>query len=371
MRIGKVNFPKFNGEDVQGWLYRGEHFFAIDETPDNLKLRHAVIHLEGDVIQWHRSYMKTRNATVAKLPWEEYVRAISSRFSNSMFEDPLEEIASLTHADSTTTIHSMPCSLLDKVREVSRRFFDLSAKEKKECLREDDDLQGYGNDMFLSDDQVLDWTDRLYLTVLPKDQRRLQFWPQNPTDFREVVDEYCSKIELINEVILKAMATSLNLEENCFWDQYGTTAKMIARFNYYPPCQWPDRVLGVKPHGDGSAVTYLLQDIEVEGLQVLKDGQWFGVPIVPDALTINVGDQIELMSNGLFKSPVHQVLVNSNKERMTLAMFCLPQTEKDIGPVDGLITDVTPRLYKNITFSADFFFENYQQGKRPIDACKI
>ncbi|XP_076932899.1 protein LATERAL BRANCHING OXIDOREDUCTASE 1-like [Bidens hawaiensis] len=267
--------------------------------------------------------------------------------------------------------HGIEASLLDKVRQISRRFFDLSTEEKKKCLREDDDLQGYGNDMVLSDSQTLDWTDRLYLIVLPKDQQRLQLWPQNPTNFREVVDEYCSKIELINEVILKAMARSLDLEENCFWDQYGTSAKMIARFNYYPPCRWPDKVLGVKPHGDGSAVTYLLQDREVEGLQVLKDGQWFGVPIVPDALTINVGDQIQLMSNGLFKSPMHRVLVNSKRERMTLAMFCMPQTKKDIGPVDGLITDVTPRLYKNLTFSAGFFFENYQQGKRPIDACKI
>ncbi|XP_076907379.1 uncharacterized protein LOC143563805 [Bidens hawaiensis] len=115
MRIGKVDFPKFNGEDVQGWLYRCEHFFAIDETPDNLKLRHAVIHLEGDAIQWHRSYMKTRNATVAELPWEEYVRAISSRFSDSMFEDPLEEIASLTHADSLLDYNNSFDALLNKV----------------------------------------------------------------------------------------------------------------------------------------------------------------------------------------------------------------------------------------------------------------
>ncbi|KAJ0576232.1 putative thebaine 6-O-demethylase [Helianthus annuus] len=267
--------------------------------------------------------------------------------------------------------HGMDGSFLDKVREVSRVFFDLSAEEKKKYLREEDDLEGYGNDMVLSDHQTLDWTDRLYLTVLPQDQQRLQFWPKIPTNFREIVNEYSSKIEVINEVILEALARSLNLEENCFLDQYGTTAKMIARFNYYPPCAWPDKVLGVKPHADGSAVTFLLQDKEVEGLQVLKDGQWFGVPIVPDALTINVGDQIEIMSNGIFKSPVHRVLVNTTNQRITLAMFCMPQTEEDIGPVDGLITDSTPRLYKNVTFSADFFFENYQQGKRPIDACKI
>ncbi|KAI3811233.1 hypothetical protein L1987_20952 [Smallanthus sonchifolius] len=111
---------------------------------------------------------------------------------------------------------------------------------------------------------------------------------------------------------------------------------MMARFNYYPPCPWSDKVWGLKPHSDGSAMTLLLQDKEVEGLQILKDGQWFGVPIVPDALTSNVGDQI-----------------------------------KDIGPVDELITDDTPRLYKNVTFSVKFYVENYQLGMRASEACKI
>ncbi|KAI7735749.1 hypothetical protein M8C21_015406 [Ambrosia artemisiifolia] len=267
--------------------------------------------------------------------------------------------------------HGIEGSFLDKVREVSRLFFDLSAEEKK-CLSEENDVEGYGNDMVFSDDQILDWTDRLYLTAFPKDQQRLKFWPKNPTNFKEVVDDYISKIELINHVILKAVARSLNLEENCFLDQYGTaSSKMVARFNYYPPCPWPDKVVGLKPHTDGSAFTFVLQDKEVEGLQVLKDGKWFGVPIVPDALMINVGEQIEIMSNGIFKSPVHRAMVNTKNQRISLAVFCMPQTIKDIGPVDGLITDVTPRLYKNVTFSTDFFFQNNQQGKRRLDVCKI
>jgi isopenicillin N synthase-like dioxygenase len=59
----------------------------------------------------------------------------------------------------------------------------------------------------------------------------------------------------------------------------------------------PDHVLGVKPHADGSSLTNLLQDKQVEGLQVLKDNQWFKVPIIPDALVINVGDLLEVGNN--------------------------------------------------------------------------
>ncbi|GKD65506.1 non-heme dioxygenase N-terminal domain-containing protein [Tanacetum coccineum] len=92
--------------------------------------------------------------------------------------------------------------------------------------------EGYGNDMVLSKNQTLDWTGRLNLTVLSQDQQRLQYWPQNPAHFR-----------------------SLNLEEDCFLNQYGMAAKMQARFNYYPSCPWPENVLGVKPHADGLAIT--------------------------------------------------------------------------------------------------------------------
>nr|XP_043622669.1 codeine O-demethylase-like [Erigeron canadensis] len=267
--------------------------------------------------------------------------------------------------------HGIDSSFLDKVHEITRLFFKVPAEEKRKCLREENDVEGYGNDTVYFDQQTIDWTDRLYLTVLPHDQRKLEFWPQSPSDFREVLDEYISKIDMMNEIVQKALARSLNLEEDCFLKQYGR-GKMEARFSYYPPCPWPAKVLGIKPHADATVITFLLQDKEVEGLEILKDDQWFRVPIVPDALTINFGDEIEIMSNGIFKSPVHRVSVNSEKERMTLALFCMPQTETNIVvPVEELVTDETPRLYKDATYTLDFYFENYQHHRRPIDTYKI
>ena len=88
------------------------------------------------------------------------------------------------------------------------------------------------------------------------------------------------------------MAKSLNLEENCFLDQFGEGGPLQARFNYYSTCPRPDLVLGLKPHADGSGYTLILQD--VEGLQVLKDEKWFTVPTIPDGLFILMGDQMEV-----------------------------------------------------------------------------
>jgi hypothetical protein len=55
---------------------------------------------------------------------------------------------------------------------------------KRKYSREVDSIEGYGNDMILSKQQMLDWTDRLYLTVNPQHQRRLKFWPESPEAFR-------------------------------------------------------------------------------------------------------------------------------------------------------------------------------------------
>ncbi|KAI7987979.1 Protein SRG1 [Camellia lanceoleosa] len=250
--------------------------------------------------------------------------------------------------------HGMESSFLDKVREIAKQFFLLPIEEKHKYSRTVEDLEGYGNDSVLSEHQILDWTDRLYLIVSPEDQRKLKFWPQNPECFREILHDYTTKLAMLNELVLKSMAKSLNLEENCFLNQYGERAMMFGRFNFYPPCPRPDRTLGLKPHADGSAITFLLQDKEVEGLQILKDGQWFRVPIIPHALLINVGDQAEIMSNGMFKSPVHRVVTNSERERITLAVFCMPESNNEIEPVEGLIDEKRPRWNNISTVKGNF-----------------
>ncbi|XP_011017896.1 PREDICTED: protein SRG1-like [Populus euphratica] len=268
--------------------------------------------------------------------------------------------------------HGITAVFLDQVRSVTAQFFALPMEEKLKFSRAVDSAEGYGNDMILSEDQILDWTDRLYLILSPEDQRQFKFWPEKPEIFREILQEYTTKLKVIVEVVLKAMARSLNLEDNCFLDMYGERALMQARFNLFPPCPRPDRSLGLKPHSDGSAITIVLQDKEVEGLQFLKDDQWFRVPIqLPHALLINVGDQSEVMSNGFFKSPVHRVVTNSERERTSVAVFCSPDPDNDIEPVDGAVSETRPRLYKKVQDYGSKYFQYYQEGKRAIEAVKI
>ena len=78
----------------------------------------------------------------------------------------------------------MTSSFLDQVHSIGRDFFALPLEKKLECLRSAENIEGYGNESVQSEHRILDWADRLYLTTNPEDQRKFQFWPQNPENFR-------------------------------------------------------------------------------------------------------------------------------------------------------------------------------------------
>ncbi|KDP35888.1 hypothetical protein JCGZ_10458 [Jatropha curcas] len=167
------------------------------------------------------------------------------------------------------------------------------------------------------------------------------------------------------------MSKSLNLKENSFSAQFGERALMHARFNFYPRCSKPDLVLGVKPHTDRSGITILLQDKQVEGLQILVDEKWVRVPLIPDALVVNLGDQMQIMSNGIFRSPMHRVVTNSESLRLSAALFHEPEPEKEIGPVDSLMDEYRPRLYRNVKNYGVINYECYQKGLVAIETVKL
>lgn len=112
---------------------------------------------------------------------------------------------------------------------------------------------------------------------------------------RETINDYAEKLQPVTDLLLKVMAKSLHLDENSFLQQYGEDPIMAARFNFYPSCPRPELVLGIKPHADGSVITILLQD-KVEGLQFVIEDHWVRAPVLADALLVNVGDQIEVVT---------------------------------------------------------------------------
>ncbi|CAN1170890.1 Protein SRG1 [Linum perenne] len=244
--------------------------------------------------------------------------------------------------------HGMTSEFLDEVRQVADDFFKLPLEEKCKLSRPIGEWQGYGFDEVPDNYESHDWSDRLMIMISPDHLTNLRYWPlASLPNFRETMKELSKNIDTVLVKLLKGMARSLGLDESSLVDEMGEEPRTVMRLNLYPKCSVPDRVLGLNSHTDGSAITFLLQDKEVEGFQLLlKDGQWARVPVTPtDALLIKIGDQGEIISNGEYKAPLHRGALNTKRARKSIAIFSLPGLDKAIGPAKGL----EPARYKQIT----------------------
>ncbi|KAI6682328.1 hypothetical protein NL676_036209 [Syzygium grande] len=118
------------------------------------------------------------------------LRSVSLTCSGNEQEDELEKLKSaLSEWGCFQAIgHGIPTSFLDKVRVIAKEFFALPVEEKQKYARDPADLEGYGTDPVLSDEQVLDWSKRLFLNLLPLDSRKLKLWPETPEEFSVLPD---------------------------------------------------------------------------------------------------------------------------------------------------------------------------------------
>ena len=93
-RLSRIDFPRFGGEDVLGWIYRCEQFFEVDHTAEDVQVKIASIHLTGKALLWHQSFMKNRVRGDWPL-WGEYKTAITTHFGAKPFDDPFSELMKL------------------------------------------------------------------------------------------------------------------------------------------------------------------------------------------------------------------------------------------------------------------------------------
>ncbi|GLU14728.1 hypothetical protein SLE2022_312810 [Rubroshorea leprosula] len=120
------------------------------------------------------------------------------------------------------------------------------------------------------------------------------------------------------------------------------------RMNCYLPCPEPEKVIGLTPHSDAVGLTILLQINEVEGLQIKKDGKWVPIKPLPNAFIINIGDVLEVITNGAYRSITHRATINSERERLSIATFYNPKYEGETGPARSLISQQKPAFFKRL-----------------------
>ncbi|MED6187054.1 hypothetical protein PIB30_072733 [Stylosanthes scabra] len=269
--------------------------------------------------------------------------------------------------------HGVSPSLIEKVKLETQDFFNLPMSEKKKFWQTSQHVEGFGQAFVVGEEQNLDWADIYYMTTLPTHMRLPHLFPNLPLPFRETLEIYSEELKNLGNVIIKQMGIALNMDEKEMKELFEVDGMQSMRINYYPPCPEPEKVIGLTPHSDGGGLTILLQVSDVEGLQIKKDGIWVPVKPLPNAFIINIGDILEIVTNGIYRSIEHRAVVNSKKERLSFATFYSPRLESILGPASSLITKETPPKFKTIKTKEylEGLFARKLDGKSYIDVMRI
>ncbi|GJS23529.1 hypothetical protein Tco_0452161 [Tanacetum coccineum] len=90
--LTKVEFPKFDGDDVLGWMYIVNKFFEMDHIMDDeSRIRLVSMHVFEKALNWHKHFMSRFREVVT---WEVYQLQLRKRFE-SVFEDPVVKLKNL------------------------------------------------------------------------------------------------------------------------------------------------------------------------------------------------------------------------------------------------------------------------------------
>ncbi|MED6155136.1 hypothetical protein PIB30_002338 [Stylosanthes scabra] len=267
--------------------------------------------------------------------------------------------------------HGISKEMLGNLNEEIQEFFKLPLEEKLKLKIREGEVEGYGT-VILREDQTLDWGDRLYMITNPLHKRKPHLFPHIPQSLRSILESYIVECENVAIRIVELIGKALKIESDELEKAFEDGAQAM-RMTYYPPCPEPDQVLGLAPHSDASGITIVNEVNGVKGLQIKRNGIWIPVKVTSGALVVNVGDILEVVSNGAYKSVEHRVTVNSEKERMSLAMFFLPKFECEIGPALSLTNPHNPPLFKRVAMDKYFkyVFPRKFDGKSRLEYMKI
>ncbi|XP_057415551.1 oxoglutarate-dependent flavonoid 7-O-demethylase 1-like [Lotus japonicus] len=268
--------------------------------------------------------------------------------------------------------HGVSKSLVENVKLGTEKFFKLPMAEKKKFGQKEGDVEGYGQAFVVSDEQKLEWADMFLMHTLPSNRRNPHLFPNIPLPFREDLETYSAELKNLAIQILDLMANALTVGTTEIRELFGEGDQTV-RMNYYPPCPQPELVMGLNPHSDSGGLTILLQANDVEGLQIKQDKLWIPVKPLPNAFIINIGDMLEMMTNGIYRSIEHRAVVNTDKERLSIATFYAPGIEGNIGPLPSLINPNNPAVFKstNVLDYHKGYLARELRGKSYLDSMRI
>uniref|UniRef100_M1CM83 2-oxoglutarate-dependent dioxygenase n=1 Tax=Solanum tuberosum TaxID=4113 RepID=M1CM83_SOLTU len=191
--------------------------------------------------------------------------------------------------------------------------------------------------------------------------------------YRNQVLEYQKWAKPLAKKLLEVLLKGLNVNEIDESLEPLFMGTMSININYYPPCPNPNIAMGFRRHCDMGCIILLLQD-DTGGLYIRGTKEnWIHVNPIKGALTVNIGDSLQIMSNDRYKSIEHCVAVDSSRTRISVPLCVNPSFDSVIGSFPQMLKDGEKPVYKDILFSDywDHCFIKRPSGKSSLDFAKI
>jgi isopenicillin N synthase-like dioxygenase len=167
-------------------------------------------------------------------------------------------------------------------------------------------------------------------------------FPRSVPELRDAVLAYMDAMTQVGHALMEGIALSLGLEASYFADRYTREPLILFRiFNYPGDPALPDAEprWGVGEHTDYGLLTILKQD-DTGGLEVMSGGHWRPAPPIAGTFLCNIGDMLDRMTAGQYKSTPHRVQNVTRRDRLSFPFFFDPNFDARIEPivtVDGML----------------------------------
>jgi len=230
--------------------------------------------------------------------------------------------------------HGVDESLTEDLFGLARRFFALPEADKLAIeMVNSPQFRGYtragreftrGKPDWREQIDIGPERERLPTAEILKPWHRLQGpnqWPDALPALKPLALEYQERVTALAVRVLQAFAAALDQSQDAFAPIYTPAPNQLLKIIRYPGRAPQAGDQGVGAHKDSGFVTILKQD-KVGGLQVEGPDGWIDAPPVPGTFIVNVGEILEIASNGYLRATVHRVVSPpASGDRLSIAFF--------------------------------------------------
>jgi len=184
-------------------------------------------------------------------------------------------------------------------------------------------------------------------------------WPDRPEGFRETFEAMFAALDRVGSVLLASLARYLGLAGD-FFDETIRDGNSVLRLLHYPPVEGHPDGIRAEAHEDINLITLLL-GAEEAGLEILdKDGSWITAAPPPGALSVNVGDMLQRLTNHRLPSTTHRVrnpdATRAGHSRYSMPFFLHLRSDYLIETLPGCIDADHPDRYP-VPITADDYLQ--------------